>query len=70
MNRFHSKWSQAALVTWRLNESLINGCDYVVVETAEDKMDKPSASNRNMKRFGFEMAYVRPNYIFYTQEGA
>ena len=41
------------------------GCKYIVVETVEDKPDKPSASNRNMKRFGFELTYLRQNYIYY-----
>jgi len=50
-----------------MNDALTAGCKYVVEETAEDKPDKPSASNRNMYRFGFKLAYTRPNYIYYTE---
>jgi len=58
---------QGALITTRLNDAFNAGCKYVVVETAEDKPGKPSASNRNMKRFGFELAYLRKNYIYYIE---
>jgi hypothetical protein len=40
------------------------GCSLIVVETAEQTKDKPAPSFCNMRRFGFEVAYARPNYIF------
>jgi len=58
--------AQTALITRRINDAYRAECKYMVVETAEDKPDKSSASNRNMKRFGFREAYLRPNYIYYT----
>jgi hypothetical protein len=39
----------------------------MIAETAEEKPDKPVASYRNMRRMGFEIAYLRPNYIYYTK---
>ncbi len=58
--------AQSSLVTKRINDAKSAGCEYMVVETAEDRPENPSASNRNMKRFGFEQAYLRPNYIYFT----
>lgn len=58
------KGAQSALIARRINDALDADCEYVIVETSEDKPDKPSASNRNMKRFGFETAYLRPNYVY------
>ncbi len=58
------KGAQTALITQRVNDAFDAGCEHIIVETAEDKPDKPSASNRNIKRFGFEQAYLRPNYIY------
>lgn len=55
---------QAKLITRRINDAIEAGCEYIIVETAEDTDTKPSASSRNMKRFGFETAYLRSNYIF------
>jgi hypothetical protein len=36
----------------------------LVVETAEDTPEKGAPSFRNMLRFGFQVAYVRPNFIY------
>jgi ribosomal protein S18 acetylase RimI-like enzyme len=57
--------AQSALITQRINDAIDMGCKYMAVETAENKPGKFSASNRNMKRFGFDLAYLRPNYIYY-----
>lgn len=58
------KGVQSVLIRKRLNDAIDLGCEYMVVETAQDLPSKPSASNKNMRRFGFELAYHRPNYIF------
>jgi GNAT superfamily N-acetyltransferase len=58
------KGAQKELITRRINDAHNLGCEFVVVETAEDKPEKPSYSNRNMKYFGFEQAYLRPNYVY------
>jgi GNAT superfamily N-acetyltransferase len=49
---YRGKGAQSALVTRRYNDAISRGCKYMVVETAEDKVDKPSASHRNIKKFG------------------
>lgn len=58
------KGAQSALILRRINDAFDAGCEYIIVETAEDKPEKPSASNRNMKKLGFKLAYLRPNFIY------
>lgn len=40
------------------------GCKYLVSETAEDTPSKKVTSARNMRKFGFEAAYQRQNWIY------
>ncbi len=56
--------AQGAMVTRRLNDARDLGCTTAVVETAQDTIDKPAPSYRNMLRYGFELAYIRRNYIY------
>ena len=55
--------SQSALTVARLRDADALGCKLAVVETAEDRPDKPAPSFRNMRRLGFEVAYARANYV-------
>jgi hypothetical protein len=55
--------AQSALITRRVNDAVRLGCRWVVTETAEPKPDKPAPSFRNMRRLGFEIAYLRPNFV-------
>ncbi len=59
---------QHALVRQRLVDGINNGCKNFVVETAENLPDKRSQSYLNLIDMGFELAYLRPNYIFYCEE--
>jgi GNAT superfamily N-acetyltransferase len=58
--------AQSALLAQRIRDAAELGCEGLVVETAEDRPEKPAPSYRNQIRFGFEVAYVRPNYIYET----
>jgi GNAT superfamily N-acetyltransferase len=60
--------AQAALVARRIVDAKQAGCNWLVVETAEDTPQKPAPSFRNMVRYGFQTAYVRPNYIYYCDK--
>jgi hypothetical protein len=40
------------------------GCTQTTVATAQELPDKPVGSFRNVRRAGFEVAYVRPNWIY------
>ena len=55
--------AQGALIRRRLDFARENGCDTVVVETAEQTPEHSAPSYRNMLRFGFTEAYFRQNYM-------
>lgn len=56
--------AQRALVLRRLGDAAAAGCRSVSVETAEDNVHKDAPSFRNLKRLGFDVAYLRPNYLW------
>jgi GNAT superfamily N-acetyltransferase len=60
---YRGRGAQSALAVTRLRIAQELGCDMVVVETAEDLPARPSQSFRNMRRLGFNVAYMRPNYV-------
>jgi len=55
--------AQSALIAARLAAAARLGCEWAIVETAEETADRPVASYRNMRRLGFEEPYRRPNYL-------
>jgi GNAT superfamily N-acetyltransferase len=57
------KGSQSALLGRRIRDALEGGCTELFTETGERIPMKPSNSYRNILRFGFTEAYLRPNYI-------
>jgi ribosomal protein S18 acetylase RimI-like enzyme len=63
---FRGRGAQAALMKQRIDDAIAAGCRMLVVETSEQKPDKEAPSYRNMRRYGFEVAYTRPNYIYYN----
>lgn len=56
--------AQAAIVEQRIRDAAALGCKWLIVETAEETPEKPAPSFRNMVRYGFKVAYARPNYLF------
>lgn len=60
---------QAALIAARIRAARESGCRWISMETAEETLEKPSYSLRNARKMGFEVAYLRPNYLG-TTEGA
>jgi GNAT superfamily N-acetyltransferase len=57
------KGAQSALLAARIRDAVEAGCTTLVTETGERIPMKPSNSYRNILRFGFEEAYLRPNYL-------
>jgi len=57
---------QAALIATRIRAAREAGCRWLSMETAEETLEKPSYSLRNARKMGFEVAYMRPNYIGMT----
>lgn len=56
--------AQGALIARRIHDAATLGCTRLVAETADDTPERSSPSYRNMLRFGFEVAYHRPNYLY------
>jgi ribosomal protein S18 acetylase RimI-like enzyme len=54
--------AQSALIATRLRDGILRGCRWFVSETAEDLPEKPNPSTHNLRRMGFELLYLRPNY--------
>ena len=54
---------QTALIAARVRAAREAGCRWLSMETAEETLEKPSYSLRNARRMGFEVAYLRPNYL-------
>jgi hypothetical protein len=55
--------AQGAILAARIRAAAEEGCEVVVTETGEQVESRPSSSYRNIERAGFELAYVRPNYL-------
>ena len=55
--------AQTALLSARIRAAAAAGCEVVVTETGELLDGKPSSSYHNIVRAGFELDYVRPNYV-------
>ena len=57
------KGAQSALLAARIHDAVEAGCTVMFTETGERIPMKPSDSYRNILRFGFAEAYLRPNYL-------
>lgn len=56
--------AQSALLKKRFDDAIDMNAKFAVVETAQQTAEKEAPSYRNMIRYGFKQAYVRPNYIY------
>jgi GNAT superfamily N-acetyltransferase len=54
---------QSAIFASRLADARAAGCRLAITETGEDTPEEPNPSYRNMLRAGFEVAYLRPNFV-------
>ena len=57
------KGGQGAILGARLRRARELGCEVVATETGTLEEGRPAASYRNGLRSGFEVAYVRENWI-------
>jgi GNAT superfamily N-acetyltransferase len=57
--------AQTALLLERMRVAREIGCEWLVVENAEDRPDRPVPSWRNLTRLGFTTSYLRPNWVRY-----
>jgi len=58
--------AHGALMARRIQDSAAAGCEWVITETGEDTPEQPNPSFHNMRRTGFQVAYLRPNYMLQT----
>ena len=56
--------AQSAMFARRIEDGRKAGCKWFVTETGEDTPAAPNPSYRNMLRAGFQLAYMRPNYVY------
>jgi GNAT superfamily N-acetyltransferase len=61
--------AQSALVARRIADARALGCRRLVTESAEDTADRHAPSFHNLRRLGFELAYLRPNYLWRPPPG-
>lgn len=60
---FRRRGGQGAIMAARIRRAAELGATTLVTETGERLAGRPSNSYRNILRFGFEEAYLRPNYV-------
>jgi GNAT superfamily N-acetyltransferase len=61
---FRGRGAQTALIARRIADAREAGCKHLIVETAQQTPEKEAPSYRNIRRSGFEVAYLRPNYFY------
>lgn len=60
---YRGKGAQAIISKMRIDDIIESEVKTIVVETAQQTEKHSAPSYRNMLRYGFKEAYVRPNYI-------
>lgn len=56
--------AQSALVARRIADAQALGVKRLVVETAEETAERHTPSFHNLRRLGFHLAYLRPNFLW------
>lgn len=60
--------TQSALIARRILDARTAGCEVLTAETAEQEPKEEEPSYRNILRSGFEVGYIRPNYLYQFQQ--
>jgi hypothetical protein len=63
LSEYRGRGAQGALLQRRIRDAARMGCRWIVVETAEETPERSAPSYRNTLRSGFQVAYLRPNYM-------
>jgi GNAT superfamily N-acetyltransferase len=61
---YRGRGAQGKLLELRIADARAAGCKFISVETAEQTPDHEAPSHRNMIRYGFQEAFIRPNYLW------
>ncbi len=64
---WRGKGAQTALIARRIQDAAELGCKVLTVETAEDNEQKRSQSLSNIQKMGFEVAFIRPNFLWKSE---
>ena len=64
LSGFRRRGIQKAMIHQRVRDGLKLGCDWFTSETAPPTPRSPLVSHRNLRRSGFEMAYIRAKYVW------
>ncbi|HET9940640.1 MAG TPA: GNAT family N-acetyltransferase [Candidatus Eisenbacteria bacterium] len=56
--------AQSALIARRVTDAHVAGVRWLSIETAQDTPERDAPSFRNVARQGFQVAYLRPNWIW------
>ncbi|HTK55900.1 MAG TPA: GNAT family N-acetyltransferase [Gemmatimonadales bacterium] len=62
------KGAQSSLIARRILDARTLGCELLSVETDEQTPAREAPSYRNILRAGFEVGYLRPNYLYKFQQ--
>ena len=60
--------AQSALIARRILDARTAGCEILSAETEEEGLAQVAPSYRNILRAGFEVGYLRPNYLYQFQQ--
>lgn len=60
--------AQSALIARRILDARTAGCEFCSAETDEQTPERQMPSYRNVLRAGFEVGYLRPNYLYRFQQ--
>lgn len=55
--------AHSTLLARRIHDAAAMRCDLVACETMEETTNQPNPSYRNMRRAGFQLAYLRQNWL-------
>lgn len=61
---YRRRGAQSALLNHRIREAVRLGCHWLSVDTGEDTPEKPNSSYHNILKAGFQLAYLRPKYVY------
>jgi hypothetical protein len=62
--KYRRRGAQGAIMARRIRDGISLGCRWFTTETGEDTPNAPNPSYHNMIRTGFQLAYLRPNYLY------
>jgi hypothetical protein len=64
LQEYRRRGAQGAIMAQRIRDGLDLGCRWFSTETGEETQQNPNPSYHNMLRTGFELAYLRPNFVY------